>query len=224
VGLIFPPSLLATAAVGAGIGTGSGAVIDRVARRKVKEEVEWAVAVGGSGIVVIFDEQWMNEMEKSLTRADRIARDHLHGDDDAGTAEGAFHSRPLNSRLYMQTSPLKESLRRVVNLCDRQTGHSFALPERAQHGDQHGVEAVGAFDVPRGHDMVKCLRGQENRTVLPAAQASVSTDQGFERRDVEGDAFHAAVEIEIGRLRHQDSAPEHPGRVVAVRLQRVLSG
>jgi len=86
------------------------------------------------------------------------------------------------------------------------------------------VEAVGAFDVLRGHYVVKCLRGQKNRAVLPAAQASVSTDQGFERCDVEGDAFDAAVEVEIGRLRHQDSAPEHPDRVVAVRLQRVLSG
>ena len=89
VGLIFPPSLLATAAVGAGIGAGSGAVIDRVAKRKIKEEVEWAVPVGGSGIVVIFDEQWVNEVEKALTRADRITRDHLHDDDGEETAEFA---------------------------------------------------------------------------------------------------------------------------------------
>jgi uncharacterized membrane protein len=86
VGLIFPPSLLATAAVGAGIGAGSGAVIDRVAKRKIKEEVEWAVPVGGSGVVVIFDEQWVNGVEQALTRADKITRDHLHDDDDDETA------------------------------------------------------------------------------------------------------------------------------------------
>jgi uncharacterized membrane protein len=85
VGLIFPPSLLATAAVGAGIGAGSGAVVDRVAKRKIKEEVEWAVPVGGSGVVVIFDEQWVNGVEQALTRADKITRDHLHDDDDDET-------------------------------------------------------------------------------------------------------------------------------------------
>jgi uncharacterized membrane protein len=89
IGLIFPPSLLATAAVGAGIGAGSGAVIDRVAKRKIKEEVEWAVPVGGSGVVVIFDEQWVNGVEQALTRADKITRDHLHDDDDEETAESA---------------------------------------------------------------------------------------------------------------------------------------
>jgi uncharacterized membrane protein len=86
VGLIFPPSLLATAAVGAGIGAGSGAVIDRVAKRKIKADVEWAVPLGGSGIVVIFDEQWVNEVEKALIRADRVTRDHLHDEEDKKTA------------------------------------------------------------------------------------------------------------------------------------------
>ena len=36
---------------------------------------------GGSGVVVVFDEQWLREVEKALTRADRISRNHLHDDD-----------------------------------------------------------------------------------------------------------------------------------------------
>jgi hypothetical protein len=44
------------AAVGAGAGTGT--VIDRVTKRKIKSDVEWAVPVAGSGIVVVFDEKW----------------------------------------------------------------------------------------------------------------------------------------------------------------------
>ena len=82
VGLIFPPALLASAAVGAGIGAGSGAVIDRVTKRKVKSEVEWAVPVGGSGVVVVFDEEWVSEVESALSRADKITRNHLHENDD----------------------------------------------------------------------------------------------------------------------------------------------
>jgi uncharacterized membrane protein len=81
VGLIFPPALLASAAVGAGLGAGTGTVIDRVTKRKIKSDVEWAVPNGGSGVVVVFDEQWVSEVEKALTRADRISRNHLHDDD-----------------------------------------------------------------------------------------------------------------------------------------------
>ena len=83
VSLIFPPALLASAAVGAGVGAGAGAVIDRVRKREIKSDVEWAVPVRGSGIVVIFDEQWLNEVEKALIRAANISRHHLHEDDDA---------------------------------------------------------------------------------------------------------------------------------------------
>ena len=86
VGLIFPPALLASAVVGAGVGAGTGTVIDRVTKRKIKSDVEWAVPVGGSGIVVVFDEQWVNEVERSLTRADTISRHHLHDDNAEETA------------------------------------------------------------------------------------------------------------------------------------------
>src|SRR6478735_3625277 len=68
VGLIFPPALLASAAVGAGVGAGTGTIIDRVTKRKIKSDVEWSIPVGGSGIVVIFDEKWVSEIEGALTR------------------------------------------------------------------------------------------------------------------------------------------------------------
>ena len=32
--------------------------------------------------MVVFDEQWLSEVEKALTRADKISRNHLHDDDD----------------------------------------------------------------------------------------------------------------------------------------------
>ena len=87
VGLIFPPSLIATAALGAGVGAGTGTVVDRVAKRKIKADVEWTLPSGGSGIVVIFDEKWVTGVEKALTRADKISRDHVHDDDDEESAE-----------------------------------------------------------------------------------------------------------------------------------------
>jgi len=87
VGLIFPPSLLATAALGAGLGAGAGTVLDRVAKRKIKADVEWTIPPNGSGVVVVFDEQWVAEVEKALIGAVTISRDHLHDDDEDPTLE-----------------------------------------------------------------------------------------------------------------------------------------
>jgi uncharacterized membrane protein len=87
VGLIFPPALLASAVVGTGLGAGAGSVIDRVTKRRVKSDVEWSIPVGGSGIVVIFDEKWVNEIEGALPRADKISRTHLHDSEDADQAD-----------------------------------------------------------------------------------------------------------------------------------------
>ena len=83
VGLIFPPSLLASAAVGAGLGAGTGKVVDRVTKKKIKADVEWTLPPGGSGIVVIFDEKHVAEVEKALARAEKVVREHVHDDDDA---------------------------------------------------------------------------------------------------------------------------------------------
>ncbi len=82
VGLIFPPALLASAAVGAGVGAAAGTVVDRVTKRKLKSDVEWGIPVGGAGIVVTFDEQWVTEVEKALAQADKVSRNHLHDSDD----------------------------------------------------------------------------------------------------------------------------------------------
>jgi uncharacterized membrane protein len=85
VGLIFPPALLASAAVGAGVGAGAGKVVDRVTKRKIKSDVEWGIPIGGSGIVVTFDEQWVTQVEGALGRADNVSRNHLHDSDDDAT-------------------------------------------------------------------------------------------------------------------------------------------
>jgi hypothetical protein len=85
------------------------------------------------------------------------------------------------------------------------------------------VEAIGAFDVFDGQDICERPRGEQKRTILPAAEAPVGTDERFERGDVEGDVFNAAVDVEIGGLRPHDRAREHPGGMVAVRQNRILA-
>jgi len=103
IGLIFPPSLLATAALGAGLGGGAGALMDRVAKRKIKTEVEWSLPAGGWGVVVVFDEQWVAEVEKGLAGAVKIARDHLHDHDEDYTSEPGF-TKPLGAPVAPPTN------------------------------------------------------------------------------------------------------------------------
>ena len=92
--------------------------------------------MGGSGIIVIFDEQWVIKVEMSLTRqtgssAGSFARRRWM----KRPGERSSHDGAVSSRLHLQTSSVQKSVRRLVTLGDRQTWHSFALPDRAQHGD-----------------------------------------------------------------------------------------
>ena len=91
VGLIFPPALIASAVVGAGIGAGTGKVVDRVSKQKIKENVEWIVEPGQSGIVILFHPQSTADVEKELAKAARIVREHIEEDDDTEEAQADIY-------------------------------------------------------------------------------------------------------------------------------------
>jgi len=103
-------------------------------------------------------------------------------------------------------------------------GYRLALSDRTEHWHEHCVEAVRPLDALSRQDARECSRGQQDRAVLPAAQASVGTDQRFECCNVKRAVFDAAVDVEVGGLRHRDCPAEHAGSMVAVRLERVSSG
>ena len=84
IGLIFPPALLASAVVGAGIGAGAGVVVDQVTKHEIRADVEDTLPPGSSGIVAIFEERWVTEVEKALAKADKAEHHHVHGGGPAG--------------------------------------------------------------------------------------------------------------------------------------------
>src|SRR6476661_8171563 len=63
IGLIFPPSLLASAVVGGGIGAGAG-----------------ALPPNSSGIVAVFEERWVTEIEKQLRNAAKVEKHQVDAD------------------------------------------------------------------------------------------------------------------------------------------------
>ena len=80
IGLIFPPAFLASAAVGAGIGAGAGKIVDSRQKKEIKEDVEDVLPSGSSGIVALFEERWIDDVEKALTQADKVSKHEVDSD------------------------------------------------------------------------------------------------------------------------------------------------
>jgi len=74
IGLIFPPALLVSTAVGAGVGGGACGLVSHHEKKEIKAEVANDVPVGGSGIVVLLVERWVADAEKALSKADHVSK------------------------------------------------------------------------------------------------------------------------------------------------------
>jgi uncharacterized membrane protein len=85
IGLIFPPAFLASAAVGAGLGAGAGALLDHHHKNEIKADVENDLPPGSSGIVALFEERWVADVEKALAKAAKIDKHEI----DATSAKQA---------------------------------------------------------------------------------------------------------------------------------------
>jgi uncharacterized membrane protein len=79
VGLIFPPTLLAGALVGAGAGLGIGGLVSHGEKKEIKADIEDALPPNSSGIVAMFDEQWVTDVDKALSKATKVTKDKVDG-------------------------------------------------------------------------------------------------------------------------------------------------
>jgi uncharacterized membrane protein len=80
IGLIFPPAFLASGVVGAGIGAGVGGLVSHGQKKDIKEEVADSLPNNSSGIVALFDEQWVAEVEKATAKADKVSKHEVDKD------------------------------------------------------------------------------------------------------------------------------------------------
>src|SRR4249919_3182971 len=77
IGLIFPPTLLAGALVGAGAGLGIGWLVSHGEKAEIKADVEDALPPNSSGIVAVFDEQWATDVDTALSKANKVSKDQV---------------------------------------------------------------------------------------------------------------------------------------------------
>jgi uncharacterized membrane protein len=85
IGLIFPPAFLASAIVGTGLGAGTGALLDHHHKHEIKADVEDVLPPGSSGIVALFEERWVADVEKALAKADKVSKHEV----DSSSANAA---------------------------------------------------------------------------------------------------------------------------------------
>src|SRR4051794_24411863 len=77
VGLIFPPTILAGALVGAGAGLGVGGLVSHHQKAQIKADVEEVLPINSSGIVALFEEQWAPEVDKTLGKATTVTKEKV---------------------------------------------------------------------------------------------------------------------------------------------------
>jgi uncharacterized membrane protein len=80
IGLIFPPAFLASGVVGAGIGAGVGGLLSHHHRKDIKQEVADSLPNNSSGIVALFDERWIAEVEQATAKADKVSKHEVDKD------------------------------------------------------------------------------------------------------------------------------------------------
>jgi uncharacterized membrane protein len=85
IGLIFPPAFLASGVVGAGLGAGVGGLVSHASKQDIKEQVGDSLPPGSSGIVALFEDRWIAEVEKATAKADNVTKHEV----DKDSAEAA---------------------------------------------------------------------------------------------------------------------------------------
>ena len=98
LGVLFPPSIIGSAAVLGAAGAGAGKLRERHHRKELAEELQTAIAPGHSGLVALVSDPGEVKIRKALVRANHIvesavddaaARDIKAAAKDAGPTEPA---------------------------------------------------------------------------------------------------------------------------------------
>lgn len=74
LGVLFPPSIIASAVVVGAAGAGTGKLRERHHKEEIEEQLQGAIDPGHSGIVAIVSDPNAVKIAKALDRADRIVQ------------------------------------------------------------------------------------------------------------------------------------------------------
>jgi len=92
LGVIFPPSILASAVVVGAAGAAGGALVERHHKKELADELVDAIDPGHSGLIALVSNPSVLEIEKALDKADRVvakAVDKVAAEDMKAAAKDA---------------------------------------------------------------------------------------------------------------------------------------
>ncbi|MGH2595571.1 MAG: DUF6325 family protein [Actinomycetota bacterium] len=77
IGLIFPPSIIASTVVTGAGGAAVGGLMSHHREREIKKDAEEVLPKNSSGIIAIFDEVWVTQVEKALAKAEKVDKEKV---------------------------------------------------------------------------------------------------------------------------------------------------
>ena len=89
IGLIFPPALIASTVVTGAAGAGIGELMSVHRERKIEKDLEDVLPLGSSGIIAVFDEVGVAQVEKALKKASKVDKDQVDRADVDAIKESA---------------------------------------------------------------------------------------------------------------------------------------
>ncbi len=76
-GLIFPPALLASGAVGAAVGAGLGGLHSHRDKKRIEADVDQVLPPNSSGIIAVFEERWSDGVDRALLNAELVKKEKV---------------------------------------------------------------------------------------------------------------------------------------------------
>ena len=77
LGVIFPAGVIAATVVGGAAGAGIGGLTSHHREHEIKKEIEDVLPPNSSGIIAIFDEVWVEHVEKALAKAEKVDKEKI---------------------------------------------------------------------------------------------------------------------------------------------------
>ena len=89
IGLLFPPALIASTVVTGAGGAAVGGLLSHHREHEIKKNVEDVLPENSSGIIAIFDEIWVTQVEKALAKAAKVDKEKVDKDSMEQVKEAA---------------------------------------------------------------------------------------------------------------------------------------
>ena len=151
IGVIFPPSLIGGALVGAGIGAGSAALTKYALKNDELEAAANELEPGTSQVIAVLDQTWVKELAKAMEGYNKLAEHTLDATTTANLqmiADEADGVAAMSGEVYDES---EEGVMagRVDAIADLETGTTYAEGGMAAT-DGESVVAAGfsELDVP----------------------------------------------------------------------------